>query len=100
MIKFDKYIRFNFFNMVFFVCLSFTFYYFFNLRKRNEKQKLLCDICLRFTLKFGRTFILKKKVFFFLVGAIGLEPRGTSFIEEKVKKEENHETKVEVIEGL
>ena len=63
-----------------------------------------------FTLKFGRTFILKKKSlvghgrFFFLGrgggGRRGLEPRETGFIEQKVKKQENHGTKVEVTECL
>lgn len=55
---------------------------------------------LKVYIKVWQNIHSQKKSFFFLVGAIGLEPRGTSFIEQKVKKEENHETKVEVIEGL
>ena len=69
MIKFDKYNQFQLFQHGFFCLFIFYFLLFFNLRKRNEKQKLLCDICLMFTLKFGRTFILKKKKsFFFFLG--------------------------------
>ena len=88
--------------------MVYIYIYISHLRKRKEKQKLLCDICLMFTSKFGRTFILKKKSlvgqgrFFFLGvgGRRGLEPRETGFIEQKVKKQENHGTKVEVTECL
>ena len=52
-------------------------------KKKNIYIYILCDICLMFSLKFGR------KLIFFFLAARHREPHGTSFIwkKKKVKKE-------------